>query len=200
MIIPIYPKNNFNKDIVVYWENFLTEDDINKILSLPEWDNLNNGKIGNSITNQKINLNIRNTEVSFFSYTEETKDIWIKIKDTIEEVNRRFFHFDLTGCYEGAQLGLYDGNKKGHYNWHIDGTVYDLNVPRKLSMVLSLSEPSEFEGGLLQVKIDNDEPKTLELKKGRAWFFPSYVLHRVTPVTKGIRKSVVIWVGGPAFK
>ena len=67
-------------------------------------------------------------------------------------------------------------------------------------MVLSLSEPSEFEGGLLQVKIDNDEPKTLELKKGRAWFFPSYVLHRVTPVTKGIRKSVVIWVGGPAFK
>jgi PKHD-type hydroxylase len=63
-----------------------------------------------------------------------------------------------------------------------------------------LSDPSEFEGGELQVKPYSDEVQTLEIKKGRAWFFPSYMLHKVTPVTKGTRRSLVLWVGGPAFK
>jgi PKHD-type hydroxylase len=63
-----------------------------------------------------------------------------------------------------------------------------------------LSDTSEFEGGEFQVKTNNDEAQTLETKQGRAWFFPSYTLHRVAPVTKGIRRSLVLWVGGPAFK
>ena len=67
-------------------------------------------------------------------------------------------------------------------------------------MVLMLSDPSEFEGGELQIKTDSDDAITLEQKKGRAWFFPSYILHRVTPVTRGIRRSLVLWVGGPEFK
>ncbi len=57
-----------------------------------------------------------------------------------------------------------------------------------------------IEGGEFQVKTNNDEAQTLETKQGRAWFFPSYTLHRVAPVTKGIRRSLVLWVGGPAFK
>ena len=67
-------------------------------------------------------------------------------------------------------------------------------------MVLMLSDPSEFEGGQLEIKTDSDNPITLEQKRGRAWFFPSYVLHRVTPVTKGTRRSLVLWIGGPEFK
>jgi PKHD-type hydroxylase len=63
-----------------------------------------------------------------------------------------------------------------------------------------LSDPKEFEGGELQIKSDSDNVKTLEQKKGRAWFFPSWTLHRVTPVVTGIRRSLVLWVGGPGFK
>ena len=63
-----------------------------------------------------------------------------------------------------------------------------------------LSDPSEFEGGELQVKTCSDQISTLETKKGRAWFFPSYTLHRVTPVTKGVRRSLVLWSGGPEFR
>jgi PKHD-type hydroxylase len=73
-------------------------------------------------------------------------------------------------------------------------------APRKLSMAMLLSDPSEFEGGEFQVKTTSDDVQTLEVKKGRAWFFPSYMLHRVTPVTKGVRRSLVLWVGGPQFK
>ena len=67
-------------------------------------------------------------------------------------------------------------------------------------MVLMLSDPSDFIGGQLQIKTESDVPIDLEQKKGRAWFFPSYVLHRVTPVVKGTRRSLVLWVGGPEFK
>jgi PKHD-type hydroxylase len=67
-------------------------------------------------------------------------------------------------------------------------------------MAILLSDPSEFEGGEFQVKADSDEAKTLECKKGRAWLFPSYTLHRVAPVTKGVRRSLVLWIGGPAFR
>ena len=98
------------------------------------------------------------------------------------------------------QLGVYQGGEKGHYDWHIDATPVDSCAPRKLSMALLLSDPTEFEGGEFQVKVAKDVTDTLECKRGRAWFFPSYVLHRVAPVTKGVRRSAVLWVGGPEFR
>ena len=67
-------------------------------------------------------------------------------------------------------------------------------------MALLLSDTSEFEGGNLQLKIDSDKEINVIQRKGRAWIFPSYILHRVTPVTRGVRKSLVIWAGGPKFK
>ena len=67
-------------------------------------------------------------------------------------------------------------------------------------MALLLNDPSEFEGGKFKIKTNSDSEQELELKKGRAWFFPSWTLHKVTPVTKGVRKSLVVWVGGPSFK
>ena len=76
----------------------------------------------------------------------------------------------------------------------------DRHAPRKLSLSMLLSDPSEFEGGEFQVKTDDDNVKQLETVKGRAWFFPSYTLHRVAPVTKGVRRSLVLWVGGPPFR
>jgi PKHD-type hydroxylase len=63
-----------------------------------------------------------------------------------------------------------------------------------------LSDPSDFEGGEFQVKTTNDDVQTLDYVKGRAWFFPSYTLHRVAPVTKGVRRSLVLWIGGPPFR
>jgi PKHD-type hydroxylase len=96
------------------------------------------------------------------------------------------------------QLGVYTEHDQGHYDWHIDSGLETNTVPRKLSMALLLSDPSEFEGGELQI-MRAGVPESVEQKRGRAWFFPSYLMHRVTPVTKGIRRSLVMWVGGPAF-
>jgi PKHD-type hydroxylase len=200
MIYPIPPKSIPGSAHTVYWEDFLSPDDINTILAQPEWLNVKQAEIGGSGTDGKVDTSVRSNKVSWLGPKAELLPIWEKFSNTVADVNARFFHFDLTGFHEPMQLGVYSEHEQGHYEWHTDSSPADIHVPRKLSMVMLLSDPSEFQGGDLQIKFHNDEATTLECKKGRAWFFPSYTLHRVTPVTKGIRRSLVLWIGGPPFK
>lgn len=202
MIYPIPPRHSIGKDTHAYWENFLSEVEINKILSYPEWLNSGEAKIGGVVENVAgvSNPDIRKTDVSWLGLTPETVWLWEKLTSVIANANQQYFKFNLTGCYEPIQFGVYKAEDNGHYDWHTDASNTDNNAPRKLSMSLLLSDSSEFEGGELQIKTSNDKIQTLDMIKGRAWFFPSYMLHRVTPVTKGVRRSLVLWVGGPEFK
>ena len=200
MIYPIPPRNTFGKDNVAYWEGFLTQDDVNLILAQPEWLNMQDGSVGWAGGEQNISPQIRSSQVTWVEMKPELAAIWEKLAVAVAEINRRFFHLDLSGFHEPMQLSVYTDQKQGHYNWHTDASPADANVPRKLSMSILLSDPSEFEGGEFQVKPNSDEAQTLECQRGRAWFFPSYTLHRVAPVTKGVRRSLVLWVGGPAFR
>jgi PKHD-type hydroxylase len=99
-----------------------------------------------------------------------------------------------------AQFTVYP--KKGFYDWHMDLNAFGQqgqNPIRKISMTLLLSDPSEFTGGdLLFADAGQQEP--LSLKQGQAIFFASFLRHKVAPVKKGIRKSLVMWFGGPPFK
>ena len=199
MIISIPPLNTSGKDDVAYWEGFLTESELNEILALPNWANTEDARIGGGTESNEVNKDVRRTQVCWMEADKKTAHIWKKISIAIAEVNRNFFHFDLTGCYEPAQLGVYTEHSKDYYNWHTDDSLKTTKTPRKLSMVLALDDTSDFEGGELQI-MKSSTVETLEMKRGRAWFFPSWVLHRVTPVTKGVRRSLVVWVGGPAFK
>lgn len=199
MIFQIPPRTPHGREQVAFWEDFLTPDEINFILARPEWLNAQAGRVGGD-ANINADGAVRKSEVSWLELNQDTVLLWKKITDVVAEVNNRYFKYDLTGCYEPMQLGVYSEHNKGHYNWHTDSGGNVAYAPRKLSMALLLSDPSTFEGGQLQVKLTDDEPINLEQKLGRAWFFPSYALHRVTPVTKGIRRSLVLWVGGPDFK
>lgn len=200
MIFPIPPRNIFGKDNLAYWEGFLSNEDINLLLARPEWLNLQEGCVGGSHSNSMVNEAIRSSKIAWLGLDKDSAQIWEKLANAVAEVNARYFHFDLTGFYEPMQLSFYTEHKQGHYNWHTDASPTDRHAPRKLSLAMLLSDPSEFEGGEFQVKTSTDEVQTLECVKGRAWFFPSYTLHRVAPVTKGIRRSLVLWIGGPAFR
>ncbi len=200
MIYPISPRNIPGKDHLAFWEGFLMPEDINLILAQPEWLNLQNGCVGSSSGAGEVNERIRASQIAWVGAKPELHYIWEKLANAVAEVNSRFFHFDLTGFHEPMQLGLYTEQQQGHYDWHIDAISSGGSVPRKLSLSILLSDPSEFEGGEFQVKTNTDVVQTLETIKGRAWFFPSYTLHRVAPVTKGVRRSLVLWVGGPAFR
>ena len=70
---------------------------------------------------------------------------------------------------------------------------------RKVSVTIQLSNPEDYDGGELELWTGAGIQK-VEKHKGCAILFPSYMLHRITPVTKGVRKSLVLWVGGSTFR
>jgi PKHD-type hydroxylase len=100
------------------------------------------------------------------------------------------------------QYARYDGGEGGHFDWHKDyGKDYGApdQEPRKLSLSIQLSDGAGYQGCELEVRAGNQvdiAPKT----RGAVVAFPSYVLHRVTPITSGVRKSLVVWAVGPEFK
>ena len=100
------------------------------------------------------------------------------------------------------QYTIYKGTDEGFYNWHYDTfwageTTYD----RKISVIIQLSNPSDYEGGEFLLEDQYEQPNATELKqRGTVLCFPSFLMHTVKPVTKGIRKSLVAWIEGPKFK
>lgn len=109
---------------------------------------------------------------------------------------------------EACQFTVYDSKQKQHYDWHTDGIQDETNTCRKISTSILLNDPSEYEGGDLLFKnyiphYDKGDKilNTNKIKQqGTIITFPSFVMHKVTPVTKGTRYSLVIWHRGENFK
>jgi len=130
------------------------------------------------------------------------KFVFEKFNNVFEYVNSNFYNFDING-YDYFQYAEYDAKKSGRYDWHMDLTFgegsRDVYSTRKLSMSMLLNTPGvDFEGGDFQTFLAKEI--NVPLKRGQILIFPSFIVHRVKPVTKGVRRSLVIWVTGPGFK
>lgn len=121
------------------------------------------------------------------------------IIETVRVANRDIFDFTLQDFSESAQVARYGAERQGHFHWHSDIGEGQLARRRKLTMVVQLSEPDAYEGGTLEVW-PSSVVVTASAARGTATLFPSYLLHRVTPVTAGERFSLTIWAHGPAFR
>ena len=108
------------------------------------------------------------------------------------------YKYELFGLVEAFQYTVYDGEEGGHYNWHVDMGRENVE-PRKISLSLQLTDPLDYEGCNLVLEA-GDGPYVAERGRGTVVAFPSYVLHRVTPIESGTRKSLVVWVAGPEFR
>jgi PKHD-type hydroxylase len=113
------------------------------------------------------------------------------------ECNRMFFNVDIAGIEPNIQLTRYDAADQGHYTWHTD--FAGLMPNRKISISVQLSGPSEYEGGDLQL-LFSDSPFSLAKDRGALLAFPSFMLHRVKPVTRGTRWSLVAWIVGERWR
>jgi PKHD-type hydroxylase len=141
---------------------------------------------------------IRRSRVSWINCTSETEWVFSKLAHAISSINAQHYGFDLTGFGEPLQLTNYDHSESGMYGWHQDyGEKRSIN--RKLSVVLQLTDPSQYEGGNLQV-MTSGQPLNVRKQRGLIVVFPSYQLHQVTPVSQGTRQSLVAWISGPPFK
>ena len=123
----------------------------------------------------------------------------IKIIEKTNYVNK-FYNFDVVGITEPIQFISYDGSGNEHYGWHLDMDG-GFKSRRKISIVIQLSDENEYEGGELQIDTCTlDGQLTVGNKKrGSMIFFPSYLLHKVTPVTSGHRYSLVSWLSGQPY-
>ena len=138
----------------------------------------------------------RTTTISWIPFKEMT-EMYSQIEATMQTSNLNHFGFENMKITEPAQFTEYP--KGGFYDWHMDLDINGTHEPpvRKISMTILLSDPSTFKGGHLEFMEKNKVP---ELKQGQAIFFASFIRHRVAPVTKGIRRSLVMWFGGTPFK
>ena len=130
--------------------------------------------------------------------TPETTWVFEKLANVVSSLNSQYFRFDLTGFGEQIQLTHYDSSEHGMYGWHVD--FGKTGPSRKLSIVMQLSDPSEYEGGNLELQPHGKEVIKIKKQRGLVVAFPSWTLHHVTPVTQGNRQSLVSWITGPAFK
>jgi PKHD-type hydroxylase len=148
------------------------------------------------VAGSAVDNNVRRSQVSWLDNNLNTKWVFEKLGYVVSQLNADYFRFDLTGFGETLQLTNYDQSENGMYGWHQD---YGAKVSRKLSLTVQLTDPSEYEGGNLQI-MTTGTPVNARKLRGLIVAFPSYVLHQVTPVTQGSRQSLVAWVSGPAFK
>ena len=176
-----------------YFETLFSDEEIEKIKEM-----------GNALPQQKATVvadkeqkttDYRESEIAWMP--DDTKHRWIydKISKAIKESNSSMWNYDIFGYDDALKFTTYYDNG-GHYDWHADFGPTISN--RKLSVVVQLTDPTEYEGGELQLM--NPNLTTIKRQKGMVVVFSSFVLHRVTPVLSGKRQSLVAWLSGPNFR
>ena len=154
-----------------------------------------NGQVGGGAAGV-VDTKTRTSHISWIPFNK-MPEMYSTLEQIVNKTNNNHFGFEGVKITEQAQYTEYPAG--GFYDWHMDSDVVGMNEPpvRKISMTCLLSHESEFEGGGLELMSDG---KIARPKQGQAIFFASYIRHRVIPITKGTRKSLVMWFGGTPFK
>jgi len=188
-------RTNVNHLNYYYFTDAFTPEEIVKIIEIGESQVMQSGTTVSNELEPTVN-DYRLSEISWINDNPESQWIYQKISHYAKIANKEMWNFDLWDYYDSLQYTKYYGNG-GHYDWHADLGPGISN--RKLSCVLQLSTPEEYEGGDLEMNPGGgviSVPKRL----GTLCFFPSFLLHRVTPLTSGVRKSLVTWISGANFR
>jgi PKHD-type hydroxylase len=193
------------KNTYMFYEGVVSPDICNDLIKRFDENNYQEAKVGDigvGVTNKTI----RDTNIQ-----------WAPKNDLVECILTRFiiqanqealWNFDITEP-ELVQIGRYKENQ--FYGQHIDcyikggdivatgnggGVIIPMLSQRKISASLLLNNESEYEGGDLIILDETVKVK----KQGTIIVFPSFMAHRVTPVTRGVRYSAVCWMAGPKWK
>ena len=184
--------------IVQTTQPIFTPEQCQMIINAGRSEPKNNAEIGNKqgIKSGVIDTKTRTSHISWIPF-KKMIEMYKNIEKIMKQTNGNHFGFDGMQITEQAQYTEYP--EGGFYDWHTDNDINCQHEPpvRKISMTCLLSPQNEFEGGDLELI---KEGQAVKLKQGQAIFFASFIRHRVAPVTRGNRKSLVMWFGGTPFK
>lgn len=183
-----------------YWDDGFTRQELDVLQNLAI-NSTTEARIGGVSGGNTVDYNTRRSKVTWLSLDEKKELEWVfgKLSFLITKLNSQFYRYELKGFGEHLQLTNYDSEYLGTYDWHID-RGNETGKVRKMSAVLQLTEPGEYEGGNLQLLYTNPDPITVEKKRGKLVIFPSHTIHRVSPVTQGSRQSLVAWICGEPLR
>jgi PKHD-type hydroxylase len=173
-----------------------TSEQCQNIIDMGESLKKEQAQVGTALPQGKQDTEKRITTISWIPF-DKLPQMYRVLDNLIYRTNGNHFGFDSIQITEQAQYTHYPVG--GFYEWHTDNDIVGTAQPpvRKISMTLLLSPPDEFEGGELELM---DKNKVVKLVQGQAVLFASFIPHRVKPVTRGERKSLVMWFGGPSFR
>ena len=172
------------------WEVGLSDSTINQIIAEAEQQPASDATI---FADNEVNSDIRTSTVRWIERHWVRDILW----EYVKRANVDAFGVDVLNHAE-MQFTEYHADNNGHYDWHHDVSWESFkNGDRKISITVQLSDPNEYEGGEFQF---NEVESPTSKYKGSVLVFPSYLQHRVLPVTKGIRRSLVAWFYGPRWK
>ena len=195
LIRPIFETNpNYDQTRPYIIPNSFTLEELDWIQDLSNSYSYTDGVINSD--DNPLNESIRKSRIKWISYDDNSGWLYDKIYPLIMEANSILWGFSIASIDDSIQYTEYYENG-GHYDWHMDMGSFP-NNNRKVSITIQLSNPDDYEGGDFEFWL-NDTPWKAPKEQGLAILFPSYLMHRVTPVTKGTRKSLVLWVGGTTF-
>lgn len=178
------------------WENGVPETFCDYVLNTTDWSESKEGRIIKNDSHGEINTKTRRTDIVWASSSTPVGCV-LQTFVTMANVHAGW-NYSIYSM-EDIQLGKYSDKDNSFYDWHTDCPLITRPNQRKLSVVLMLSDPKDFEGGKLEIE-DLEESVELLPKKGSIIVFPSFLKHRVTPVIKGTRHTAVGWMLGPSFK
>jgi len=149
-------------------------------------------------TDSYIDETIRRSKVRWVRETDEYRWIFEKFWKFVREANNEWFQFNISNL-DYLQFTEYNDSYKGEYKDHVDTFWLTEKKHRKVSVVLQLSDQSFYQGGQLVFSDIDEYPDPVINNQGTIIAFPSFVKHRVEPVTEGQRYSLVGWFEGPHF-
>jgi len=184
---------------VVKWENLFSSEELDKINEMFEFLEFKQGKTGIYIDpNATQDTSIRDSNILFLEPDRSNEWIYHRIVGLISKVNFENFRLKI---YSMQPLQFTKYNNDQHYTWHMDSWINGSPEDRKLSISICLSNKKDFEGGEFQIVTGGNihKPLTIDLDRGDAVIFPSFLPHQVTKVTNGERRSVVGWCVGERY-
>ena len=192
---PEKPLETYFSQDYIYWSGCASSEMVDAIVALGDSLDTMDATIGTSADNSTLHTQSRVSSISWMYNNPESQFVYDFIQDKIDRINYHNYGFALHGM-ENFQYTRYPVG--GHYVYHND-IVINQDGMRKLSIVMCLTDSTEYDGGNFLFLPHGTNPQEFRFQKGDLIAFPSWIPHKVEPVTRGLRKTLVTWAYGPTI-
>ena len=209
---PLKPYNDFtptsNWSTFYYYKNVLNDQMINQLTTDVETNyEFRKGQTGvKELGTESSSYKTNNRDIAYIGIDPKFKWLYDMLWPLAIEANDQLFHFDIDIVTDPIHYVIYpeptgpQSNDGGHLDWHMDVGAHAVNK-RKLAMTVQLSDPKDYDGGDFEIWFGGSEkPTVVPREKGDVIIFPTFNMHRVTPITRGERRCLVFWTGGRPFR